>query len=427
MWKGWNSQNLPPALSDSGAFLRSLAKAFIRNQGVLNAAALTYTTLFAVVPMMTVTYSMLAAIPSFEGVSQQLEALVFDNFVPSAGETLRQSLSEFASQARSLTAVGVGFLVVTAYLMLKSIENAFNRIWGVGKPRQGLSSFLLYWAVLSLGPMLLGLGFVLTSYVASLPLISDATEVLGGRQSLLSLLPFVTSSAAFTLLYAAVPNCRVPLHHALVGGILVALLFEAAKRSFTLYVTHFPSYQLIYGAFATVPLFLAWIYISWMIVLLGAELVRGLSTFAPRRGVRNQRPLYWVLAILEQLWMAQQQGTSLSADQLQSRLKGLPADDCTYYLGVLTHEGLVSRSEQGRFLLCRDPATLTLVEICRRLPWPVPDSLEAGNQGWPGRVEEELRALGRVREERLGLSLGALFQHNATGASKEGGNSGGEP
>lgn len=220
-------------------FLRYLLKQFLNNQGILNAAALTYTTLFAVVPLMTVSYAMLAAVPSFQGVGQELQGWVFDNFVPATGAVVQDYLNDFSSQARKLTAVGIVLLAVTSIMMMKNIEGAFNRIWRVSEPRKGLSSFLLYWAILSLGPILIGVGLVLTSYIASLPFISSATDVVG-KGRLLSLLPMLMSAAAFTLIYVAVPNCRVSFKSALIGGVVVALLFESAKRGFTALLRNFP-------------------------------------------------------------------------------------------------------------------------------------------------------------------------------------------
>ena len=155
-------------------FIINVYKHFIANKGVRNAAALTYTTLFAVVPLMTVTYAMLAAIPSMQGAGDGLQAWVFDNFVPTTGEVVQDYLSGFAAQAKSLTGVGIAMLILTSIMMMKTIENAFNFIWRVNEPRKGLSSFLLYWAVLSLGPILIGLGLVLTSYITSLSLISSS-------------------------------------------------------------------------------------------------------------------------------------------------------------------------------------------------------------------------------------------------------------
>ncbi len=390
-------------------FLCYLQASFRANQGTLNAAALTYTTLFAVVPLMTVTYAMLASIPSFQGVSVQLENLIFNHFVPSSGVAVRDYLSQFASQARTLTAVGVGFLVVTAFLMLRSIEAAFNRIWRVRKPRKGMASFLLYWAVLSLGPLLLGLGFVLTSYLISLPLISDATEVLGTGGWLFKLLPVLSSAAAFTLIYAAVPNCPVKIRHALAGGLLVALLFEGAKQGFTLFVRHFPSYELIYGAFAAVPLFLAWVFISWVIILLGAELVRAQSAYRGRSTRTSGQHLVCVLMILELLWQAQKKGRARSAVEVQRALPDLDQSACDDYLNELLQVAVITRTEQGEYLLARDLHSVTLLQLCQLLPWKLPDMTDGVQRPWVSELSRHLQAVTEFRHQQLAVDLASLF------------------
>ncbi|SFQ05816.1 membrane protein [Geopseudomonas sagittaria] len=243
-------------------FVVHLVGRFFADRGPQSAAALTYTTLFAVVPLMTVTFVMLAAVPAFRDLGEPIQAFIFRNFVPSAGEQVQAYLRGFSTQARELTWLGVAVLVATALLTLHTIEDAFNHIWRVRRARRGLSSFLLYWAILSLGPLLLGLGFAAGTYVTSLQLISGP-RALPGAGTLIGLMPLLTGIAAFTLLYAAVPNTRVPLRHALLGGCFSALAFEVAKALFALYVSQFPGYQLIYGAFAAVPLFLLWIYLAW--------------------------------------------------------------------------------------------------------------------------------------------------------------------
>ncbi|MFT5721918.1 MAG: membrane protein [Motiliproteus sp.] len=396
-------------------FLRHLWQQFSANQGALNAAAMTYTTLFAVVPMMMVTYAMLSSIPTFQDVGPQLESLIFDNFVPSTGIQVKEYLSGFAGQALSLTGVGIAFLVVTAYMMLKSVEKTFNRIWQIREPRRGLPSFLLYWAVLSLGPLLLGLGFVLTSYVTSLPLLDT---VIGSKARLLALLPLVLSSAAFTLLYAAVPNCQVPSRHALAGGVISALLFEAAKRGFALFVSLSPSYELIYGAFAAVPLFLAWIYISWLIVLLGAQFVRCLSTYdTDRRGI-DAPPFYWGLCVLEHLWRAQQRGTGLYEGELAQRLPGLSVLLLSRYLSELKRAGFLSINTQGQYLLCRDLHHLSLEQFNQQVDWGLPDGVlsrgkdaqsEDAQTPWAPRLQDSLEAVRAYRAGQLRPSLAELF------------------
>lgn len=400
-----------PALLDKPLFhfLRHLIRQFIANQGVLNAAALTYTTLFAVVPLMTVSYAVLAAVPSFQGVGEQLQGWVFSNFVPATGEVVQDYLSSFASQARKLTAVGVALLAVTAIMMIKNIEAAFNRVWRVSEPRKGLSSFLLYWSVLSLGPILIGLGLVVTSYIASLSFISSATELVG-RARLLALLPMALSAAAFTLLYAAVPNCRVPVKNAFIGGVVVAILFETAKRGFALFVTQFPSYELIYGAFAAVPLFLVWIFISWIIILLGAELTRGLTVFRSLNAARNTSHLHLMLAIIERLWQAQHSGEAVTDRQLLRQVPGLDQGRWDQYVQILLDGRVISRTDKGGFVLSRDLSQFSLDQLNALLPWPLPDQPKVQSvTGWERALNGRLAAVEHQRKEALKISLETLF------------------
>ena len=391
-------------------FLRYLLAQFVSNQGILNAAALTYTTLFAVVPLMTVTYSMLAAVPSFHGVGESVQGWVFENFVPATGAVVQDYLANFTSQARNLTGIGVAFLAVTSIMMMKSIEAAFNRIWRVSRPRRGMSSFLLYWAILSLGPVLIGLGLVLSSYVASLSIVNDAATAVG-RGRFLSLLPMLLSTAAFTLLYAAVPNCRVPLRNAFIGALVVAVLFETAKRGFAFFVTQSPSYQLIYGAFAAVPLFLLWIYISWMIILLGAELTRALSVYQPVRRQVAASHLQTVVAVLYRLWQAQKQGDALSDRVLLQEVAGLDQGRWDDYQVLLMDAGIVQRNEQGGYLLCRDLAYYRLQDLTQILPWPLPEPFAHESiSPWQRRLDLRLQALAHQRSQQLDVPLQALFE-----------------
>jgi membrane protein len=390
-------------------FVRTLIQQFQANQGILNAAALTYTTLFAVVPLMTVSYSMLAAVPNFRGVGEQLQGWIFENFVPATGEVVQDYLATFSSQAQSLTVIGIVFLAVTSIMMMKNIEAAFNRIWRVTEPRKGLSSFLLYWAVLSLGPILIGLGLLLTSYIASLPFISSATEMVG-RARLLSLLPPFFSALAFMLLYAAVPNCRVPLRSAAVGGLFAAILFELAKRGFVQFVTLSPSYQLIYGAFAAVPLFLLWIYISWTIILLGAELTRLLTVSHVNKYRSNEPHFYTILAVLQRLWVAQQDGETLPDQLLLQEVPGLDQGRWDDYVQLLMKTGLMRRTEGGQYLLSRDLSRYTLLQLQRELPWPLPDPVPEQDEPWQQELCSRLQMLQRQRGEVLNLSLQDLYR-----------------
>ncbi len=390
-------------------FIRYLFKQFLNNQGILNAAALTYTTLFAVVPLMTVSYAMLAAVPSFQGVGQELQGWVFDNFVPATGAVVQDYLNDFSSQARKLTAVGIGLLAVTSIMMMKNIEAAFNRIWRVSEPRKGLSSFLLYWAILSLGPILIGVGLVLTSYIASLPFITTATEAVG-KGRLLSLLPMFFSAAAFTLIYVAVPNCRVSFKSALLGGVVVALLFESAKRGFTAFVTQFPSYELIYGAFAAVPLFLLWIFISWVIILMGAELTRSITVYRPMADSAKVPHLYTVVAVLYRLWQAQKEGVSLSDRSLLQDVESLDQNRWDTYQQLLLDGGVIKRSDQAEYLLSRSMSSISLYELNRMLPWPTPEPIQASSLiKWERDLEVRLKEIIGYEKKRMAVDMDALF------------------
>ncbi|MDO6513388.1 YihY family inner membrane protein [Neptuniibacter sp. 2_MG-2023] len=390
-------------------FLRYLFAQFRHNQGILNSAALTYTTLFAVVPLMTVSYAMLAAVPSFQGVGQELQGWVFQNFVPTTGAVVQDYLTDFSSQARKLTAVGIAVLAVTSIMMMKNIEAAFNRIWRVSEPRKGLSSFLLYWAILSLGPILIGLGLLLTSYIASLPFISSATELVG-RGRLLSLLPTLFSAAAFTLIYVAVPNCRVPFKSALIGGVVVALLFETAKRGFAAFVTQFPSYELIYGAFAAVPLFLLWIFISWVIILMGAELTRCITVYRPMDKGKKIPHLYTVVAVLYRLWKAQNEGVAVTDRCLLQEVDTLDQGRWDTYIRLLIEEGVIKRSDQGEYLLSRSMSSLSLYELNDLLPWPTPAPLKNDSVlEWERALNQRLQEVHHIEKNTFSVYMEQLF------------------
>ena len=266
-------------------FLALVAERFARHEAPQNAAALTYTSLLSLVPLMTVTLAVFSAFPVADRINEIIQKFVFENFVPTSGLLLQQYLSEFSDKASRLTGAGAGFLLVVALMMMSNIDRALNAIWEVRTRRRFSSKFLIYWAVLSLGPILIGASVLVTSYVISLPILSVAASSGIGR-NVLTLTPVAASAVAFTMMYLVVPNRRVRVSHAMIGGIFAAVLFEGAKRAFGLYITQFPTYEAIYGALATIPIFLVWVYLSWIVVLLGAEVTHCLSIY--RWGTHDQ-------------------------------------------------------------------------------------------------------------------------------------------
>lgn len=346
----------------SKRFIYRLGRDFVAHDCQKNAAALTYMTLFALVPLMTVIYSVFSVIPAFNGVAEQLQTMVFSNFVPETGDEIQNYLSTFSQQARSLTGAGVGMLVITAYLMLTNIEKTLNHIWGVDRARQGLSSFLLYWAVLSIGPILLGIGLGINTYLLSLKLVFTEYELFGFTALMFRSLPLLLMAIAFTLLFTAVPNCRVPLRYAAVGGATTTICFEILESLFSAFVAS-SSMTTVYGAFAVVPLFLLWINLVWTVILGGAILVR---TMAERQYVLTEGKATDMVAALR----------CLSLFRLRRATGDSVSDNDCYRtgLGVVSWQQLRTRLERhkwisvtagGRYVLSRDLRTVTLWDLAK--------------------------------------------------------------
>jgi len=347
--------------------LRYAIGRFFQDNGLTTAASLSYTTLLALVPLMAVTVAILAAFPAFQNVVSALQDFIFSNFVPASGETIQIYLQQFAEQAGKLTAVGVAFLLLTAVMLLDTIETALNDIWRTHRKRRPLSRFLVYWALLTLGPVLLGVSLAVSSYLVSLPLISDAASSLGLGTKLLRVLPFITTAIAFGLLYSIVPNCNVPWRHALFGGLVAALLFEAAKKAFALYITKVPTYAVIYGALAAVPVFLIWIYISWAIILIGAQLTFALahyrSAVANTSALSDGERLASSFRLIHHLWQAQERGALMSGSQLLDIEQRLDEERLNELLECMERHSLVHQSASAEWALSRNLDSVTLSEL----------------------------------------------------------------
>ncbi len=344
----------------SGAFLLYLKDRYKRDGCKESAAALTYMTLFAVVPLLTMMYAMFAIIPAFHGFGAQVEQLIFENLVPTSGLEVQNYLREFSGQARQLSALGGFILIVTSYLMLTNIEQTFNRIWRTAGGRKGLSSFLLYWGVLSFGPLLIGLGLLMHTYLLSFQLMVGEFDMQWLSMVLLQYLPWLMTWAGFTLLFVAIPNCRVVLRYALWAGLVTTLFFQIAKGFFGLLVVN-SSYHTIYGAFAIVPVFLLWIYLCWVIVLVGAELVRGLETFSATYRSCHFSDLVATLLICAECLGRQNKGDAIDdRDMLKIGIEEL---QWSRLRSRLLQNNILVATANNRYVLARDPSKLTLWDI----------------------------------------------------------------
>ncbi len=396
-------------------FFRLLVGRFIEDQGLLHASSLTYTTLLSLVPLMTVSLAVLYAFPISERIGEEIQGFIFNNFVPASGEVLQDYFQDFSSKASRLSGVGFGFLIIVALMLMGNIDRAFNRIWRTTSQRPFLSKFLVYWAILTLGPVLIGSSMAVTSYLVSMPVLSDAVGTLDKGHYLLRMMPLFASIVGFTLLYSIIPNRHVPIRHAIAGGVLAAVLFEVAKKGFAYYVTQFPTYEAIYGAVAVVPIFLVWVYLSWMITLLGAEFSCVLGIFRDEEtiaGGDSRSDLLLAYRLLEELWKAQHEGEALSPRALSQRLGHLSVERIEAILSELKQHHMVLRSDNRRWALARNLAEVTLHDLYRQRPYtlPIPDDLPRLEDPSSLRFAELLNTADARLAETMGETLDSLFK-----------------
>jgi len=284
------------------AFFRYVMYRFRANECLQIAASLTFTTLLSLVPILAIILALSSAFPAFSGIIHGLRNFVFSNFMPdtSAASRISHYFDQFSTNAGKMTLLGVLILGITAFFLMNTIEQTFNRIWRVHESRTLLQRLLLYWAILSLGPLLLGSSLSLTNWLLNLPYVR--TSLL--NELVLSILPLLITIFGLTLLYATVASRKIPPTQALVGATIAGLLFEIMKLGFDFYLHSFSTYQTIYGTFAVVPIFLIWIDLSWIVILWGAVLTASLKEFHHYGEIRPRQAgweLFTVLLVLSAL------------------------------------------------------------------------------------------------------------------------------
>jgi len=247
----------------------------------VTAGYLSYVTLMSLVPLMVVMLSVMTAFPIFYEIRTIIENFVYQNFVPASGDVVQEYISGFVQNASKMSAVAITALFVFAMMLISAIDKCLNKLWRVEEKRRVITSFSMYWMVLTLGPVLVGSSLVISSYIISLVSLGDY-DLLGITNIFVRGLPLVASITAFFILYMVVPNKVIPVRFAIAGATLAAILFEIAKKCFAIYVTQLPSYQAIYGALSSIPILFLWVYLSWLVVLVGALFTVSLEDFASK-------------------------------------------------------------------------------------------------------------------------------------------------
>lgn len=336
---------------------------FYEERGLQTAGSLTYTTLLSMVPLITVALAVATAFPVFDDAIGALQLFLLENVLPDAAgiDTITDQISAFTSNAGRLTAIGLAFFFVTAVMLMTTIDTALNHLFRVQRRRPMLQQVLMYWAVITLGPILIGGSLSMTSFAIGASFGWLRLSIVGN--ALLAVLPFVFTCLALMLLYVVVPFRHVRARDAIIGGLVAGIAFEFAKRGFALYIGRFPTYSLIYGAFATIPIFLVWLYMSWVVVLAGATLTAILPAYryAEGRAIPG-REFVDALLVLSMLARAQKHGGPVRLREMSRALRIMP-HRCEAVLERAARLGWTARTDKDGWVLARDADLLRLSDI----------------------------------------------------------------
>lgn len=376
------------------------------------AASLSYTSLLAIVPLLAVIFAIISVFPVFSEWSDQFRGFVFSNFVPAAGEVIQQYMETFLQSVGGLTLPGTVMLFITALLLMFRIEVAFNKIWRVSETRTLTNRIVMYWAVLTLCPIMIGAAVALGSQ--NLFVAFDLEN--GVPAGIKGFGIFMLMWIAFTLVFALVPNRKVRFRDAIAGAFLAAVLFEIAKAAFVAYVTN-ANYALIYGALATVPIFLFWLYIVWTVVLFGASLAASLTTFKDQSKADSDWPkgleLQLAYRLVGQLWEAQRQGKVISVNELLESETEASERQVRHLLMQLREVDFVSHIPDEGWGLMRDLEELTIWDLQKagHFYLPLDEIGECPKSGkWDGAFVDALEAIRDNSKDVLATPLRRMYR-----------------
>lgn len=353
--------------------LKTLFQRFREDRLGVTASSLTFTTLISLVPLVTVMLAIFSAFPMFASFQRALEAYFLQSLVPDTiARPVLTTLTQFARSANRLGVFGLVFLLVTALALMLTIDRSLNAIWRVRRARPLAQRVLIYWAALTLGPLLVGVSLTMSSYALSAAQ-GFVSQMPGGVSFLLQVLEFGMLVAGVAGLYHYVPNTEVQWRHAFAGGLFVAIGVEIAKRLLAFYLGRVPAYEVIYGAFATLPIFLVWLYLVWVVVLLGAVI----AAYAPSLQMRVVRiretpgsRFELALAILRLLALAREGRThGITASELSTALRTDPLqiEPILESLVMLDWVGRLEEEGGGRHVLLCDTASTSAAPLLSQL------------------------------------------------------------
>ena len=412
-----HSNRLSMLRREAAAFARYAVARYNGDSCLRIAASLSYTSLLALVPLIAIAVAVISAFPVFDSARSELGTLLLSYVAPHAGAQVLGYIDRFVANTGQLTTLGVVGLTIVAVMLLATVESALNGIWRVREPRPWVARLIAYWTLLTLGPLFLAAGLSLSSTALTGARIVGLSGEFGTARELVSrLAPFAFAVVGFAALYVALPNRQVKIRHAAAGGLVAAVLFEALKRAFGVFVAGIGSVQAIYGALAALPLFLIWMYFTWSVVLFGAVvaaawpewLVARRDTAVPRQSPLSR--LARALQVLSALQPAARGGRRPLGDDLLA-VAGGDREGLVQALVALEAGGYVARTEDGRLLLARDLGTVTLYDLyCHFGVGTRRDDLpELGGVAWAEPFAQLVDAATTHDRDLLDVPLNTLF------------------
>ena len=399
-------------------FLRFLTRHFFEDNCQQKAASLTYTTLLSIVPILTVLLMILSSVPALASVRAQIYEVIYSNLLPQSSLQVSKYINTFAEQSSNLTIIGAMVLFFTTIMTLTTIERAFNQIWRVENRSGGMKSMLRYWTIVTLGPLVLGTAFLASSAVQSLSFLNRQIAGYGIDWSFwVQVVSFTITVAGFISMYWFIPKARVPAKNAAIAGVFVAIIFELMKNLFGTVMANFTSYEVIYGAFAALPIFLLWIYLSWNLILLGVEISYTLTIFETEE-VYPRHPLLSLLDMLNLVYTHHLKGEAVSEQALRNVLGRKELPKWYTYLNYLQDSNLITMTEEEDYVLKKDLSKMTLWDFYRTLPYPLPikdelDEMSPEDQKpWLSLLVNRFENTEAYAKQQLNMPLNTIFAHS---------------
>lgn len=405
-------------LTETGEFARYVASRFREDRCMRMAAGLSYTSLLAIVPLTAIAFSMLAAFPVFGGVREAFQEAMFANLLPQSADAMRDYFNQFVSNTTTLSAVGIVALAATAVLLLGTIEADLNAIFRVARPRALAPRLLVFWALLTLGPLILGASFSLSTYFYATTAWLGLDTNTGTLGLLSTFVPTIMIILMLAVFYIIIPNRPVGMTAGIIGGIFAGIAFALLRKAFGWYVVTFPTYQNIYGALSVVPIFLVWMYLSWLVVLVGATLTASVSEWRSAGGkplssdIVTSLRLVIAIQVLAILFDASRAGRGAVHRNELLRVTGGGGEAVDRILLQLRAVHFVERTSSNRWLMARAPETVTIYDLYSALGLGFGEhSVPPGEEPWRGKLGAAIDDLRGANKNALAPTLADLFDN----------------